>query len=152
MTSEFRTKKGVSSLPRIFSASFRGPAVPRGSVSTEKSILTLYCCSYCEECQSQVIGYVAVCAVYLCKSSSHNFGAVVDGEDNVGDTSSSKSSDLVLNHGLVAKLDQRFGESEGKRTQTGTKTADENESCMALSVCGRKHWRGAGSYSPFMMD
>lgn len=68
------------------------------------------------------------------ESSSHNLGTVVDGKDNVGDTSSSKSSDLVLNHGLVGKLDQRFGESKGERTQTGTETADENKSCMALSV------------------
>jgi hypothetical protein len=88
------------------------------------------------------------CATYLCKGSSHNLGAVVDGEDNVGDTSSSKGGDLVLNHGLVAKLDQRFGESEGKRTQTGTETADENESCMALSVCGSKHWRGLAAAHP----
>jgi hypothetical protein len=72
--------------------------------------------------------------VYLLESSSHNLGTVVDGEDNVGDTSSSKSSNLVLNHGLVGKLDQRFGESKGERTQTGTETADENESCMASSV------------------
>ena len=43
MTSELRTKKGVSSLPRIFSASLRGPAVPRGSVSIEKVMLTLNC-------------------------------------------------------------------------------------------------------------
>src|SRR5205823_6217237 len=46
MTSELRTKNGVSSLPRIFSASFKGPAVPKGSDSTENSILTLYCSSY----------------------------------------------------------------------------------------------------------
>lgn len=39
MTSELRTKKGLSSLARIFSASFRGPAVSSGSVSMEKVIL-----------------------------------------------------------------------------------------------------------------
>lgn len=70
--------------------------------------------------------------MYLLESSSHNLGTVVDGEDNVGDTSGSKGSNLVLNHGLVGKLDQRFGESKGKRTQTGTETADENESCMGI--------------------
>lgn len=78
-------------------------------------------------------------AAYLCEGSSHDLRAVVDGEDNVGDTGGGKSSDLVLNHGLVGKLDQRFGESEGKRTQAGTETADENESCMPLSVCRTKH-------------
>ena len=78
-------------------------------------------------------------AAYLCEGSSHDLRAVVDGEDNVGDTGGSEGSDLVLNHGLVGKLDQRFGESEGKRTQAGTETADENESCMPLSVCRTKH-------------
>ena len=46
VTSEFKTKKGVSSLPRVFSASLSGPAVPRGSVSIENSIRTLYFSSY----------------------------------------------------------------------------------------------------------
>jgi len=40
MTSELRTKKGASSLPRMASASFSGPAVPRGSLSMEKVILS----------------------------------------------------------------------------------------------------------------
>jgi hypothetical protein len=48
MTSELRTKKGVSSLPRIFSASLRGPAVPRGSDSMLNSMRTLYFSSYYE--------------------------------------------------------------------------------------------------------
>ena len=39
VTSEFRTKKGASSLARTFSASLRGPAVPRGSVSIEMVML-----------------------------------------------------------------------------------------------------------------
>lgn len=46
MTSEFRTKNGLSSLRRISSASLRGPAVPNGSVSIEKVILMPNCCSY----------------------------------------------------------------------------------------------------------
>ena len=46
MTSELRTKKGESSLARMSFAKARGPAVPRGSVSTEKVIFTLYCSSY----------------------------------------------------------------------------------------------------------
>lgn len=46
MTSELRTKNGESSLSRIFSASFRGPAVSRGSDSTENSMLMLYFSSY----------------------------------------------------------------------------------------------------------
>lgn len=50
---------------------------------------------------------------YLLEGSGHDLGAVVDGKNNVGDTSSGESGDLVLNHGLVGKLDQRFGEGEG---------------------------------------
>lgn len=46
ITSELRTKKGVSSFPRISSASLRGPAVPSGSDSMEKVILTLKRDSY----------------------------------------------------------------------------------------------------------
>jgi hypothetical protein len=46
MTSELRTKKGESSLARMSFAKARGPAVPRGSVSTEKVIFTLYISSY----------------------------------------------------------------------------------------------------------
>jgi len=43
MTSLLRTKKGESSLSSVFSASFRGPAVPRGSDSMEKVMLMLNC-------------------------------------------------------------------------------------------------------------
>ena len=46
MISEFKTKKGESSLPRVFSASLRGPAVPNGSASMENSMRTLYFSSY----------------------------------------------------------------------------------------------------------
>ena len=46
MTSELRTKKGAESLPRVLAASLRGPAVPRGSVSTENSMRMLYSFSY----------------------------------------------------------------------------------------------------------
>jgi hypothetical protein len=49
MTSELRTKKGSLFLASVFSASLSGPAVPRGSVSIENVILTLYCSSYCRE-------------------------------------------------------------------------------------------------------
>lgn len=45
----------------------------------------------------------------------HNLGAVVDSEDNISDASSSKSLDLVLNHGLVRELDQGLGEGESLR-------------------------------------
>ena len=47
MTSELRTKKGDSSWARMSRAKARGPAVPRGSDSTEKVIRTLYSSSYC---------------------------------------------------------------------------------------------------------
>jgi hypothetical protein len=86
----------------------------------------------------------------------HDFRAVVDGEHNIGDTSSSKSLDLVLDHGLVGELDKRLGVCEGlwpllalpwlrgcglrgsgasgaregkayERAQTGSKPSDEND-------------------------
>jgi hypothetical protein len=89
--------------------------VPRGSVSTEKSILTLYFSSNCRPSQNRAASCCVLCLFacrYLFQSGRHNLGAVVDGEDNVGDTSSGEGGNLVLNHGLVAKLDQRFGKSE----------------------------------------
>jgi hypothetical protein len=43
----------------------------------------------------------------------HDLGTVVDGEDNIGDTSSSESLDLVLDHGLVGELNKRLGVCEG---------------------------------------
>jgi hypothetical protein len=43
----------------------------------------------------------------------HNLGAVVDSEDNIGDASRSKGLDLMLDHGLVRKLDKRLGVCEG---------------------------------------
>jgi hypothetical protein len=46
ITSEFRTKKGLSSFPRISSASLRGPAVPKGSASIENVILMLNLAAY----------------------------------------------------------------------------------------------------------
>jgi hypothetical protein len=49
MTSELRTKNGESSFARMSRAKARGPAVPRGSVSTENVIRTLYSSSYCLE-------------------------------------------------------------------------------------------------------
>ena len=85
----------------------------------------------------------------------HDLRAVVDGEDNIGDTGSSKSLDLVLDHGLVGELDKRLGVCEGlqpllvlrglrgcglrgsgasgagkrayERAQTGSKPSDEND-------------------------
>lgn len=43
----------------------------------------------------------------------HNLGAVVDSQHHIGDTSLGKGLNLVLDHGLVGKLDEGFGESQG---------------------------------------
>lgn len=51
----------------------------------------------------------------LLQGLSHDLWAVVDGEDDVGDTSSSESLDLVLDHGLVGELHERLGICEGLR-------------------------------------
>lgn len=42
----------------------------------------------------------------------HNFRAVIYGKNDISDTSSCKSLDLVIDHGLVAKLDERLWQSE----------------------------------------
>lgn len=61
-------------------------------------------------CRGEAHGKTHLCQVLL-----HDLGAVVDSEDNIGDASSSKGLDLVLNHGLVRELDQGLGEGEGLR-------------------------------------
>lgn len=43
----------------------------------------------------------------------HDLRAVVDSKNDVSDTSLSKGLDLMLDHGLVAKLDERLGKGQG---------------------------------------
>lgn len=50
---------------------------------------------------------------YLGQELLHDLGSVVDGENNVGDANGDESFNLVDDHGLVAKLDQGLGESQG---------------------------------------
>lgn len=50
---------------------------------------------------------------YLSQELLHDLGSVVDSENNVGDASGDESLDLVDDHGLVAKLNQGLGESQG---------------------------------------
>lgn len=109
MTSLLRTKKGESSLPRMFSASLRGPAVPRGSDSTENVILTLNCFSYYDrdiDFSRQMT--ISGISTYLLKLLRHDLRAVVYCQNNVCDTSFCESSYLVFDHGLVGKLDEGF--------------------------------------------
>lgn len=47
----------------------------------------------------------------LFQVSLHNLGAVVDSQHHIGDTSLGKGLNLVLDHGLVGKLDKGFGKS-----------------------------------------
>lgn len=49
----------------------------------------------------------------------HNLGPVVDGENDVFDTSGDEGLDLVDNHGLVAELDEGFGKREGLSSRGG---------------------------------
>jgi hypothetical protein len=49
----------------------------------------------------------------LLQGGDHHIGAVVDSQDNIGDTSSSQALDLVQDHGAVTKLHQRLREGEG---------------------------------------
>lgn len=87
------------------------------------------------------------------ESLGHDLRPVVDGEHDVSDTSISQCLDLMLNHGLVRKLNERLGVGEGlqllgslsimgdqrgracayKRPQTGSKPSDENDGCIPVS-------------------
>jgi len=113
MTSELRTKKGVSSFPRISSASLRGPAVPKGSVSTENAILILYWSSYCQNVSNGTPRALEPGLAYLLQDINHNFRSVVDSQDNVGNASSGQSLDLMQDHRLVPKFHQGLREGEG---------------------------------------
>jgi hypothetical protein len=92
----------------------------------------------------------------------HDLGAVVDGEDNICDTSRRKGLDLMLDHGLVRELNERLGVCERlrlalvvrsgqgasrgrargvegqayERSQTGSKPSDENDGCTLVSTVG----------------
>jgi hypothetical protein len=43
----------------------------------------------------------------------HDLRTVIDGEHNVGDARIGEGGDLVLDHGLVGKLDEWLGQREG---------------------------------------
>jgi hypothetical protein len=49
----------------------------------------------------------------LLECLGHNFRSVVDGQNNIGNTSSSQTLNLVENHGSVAELDEWLWEGEG---------------------------------------
>jgi hypothetical protein len=79
MTSELRTKNGLSSFPRISSASLRGPAVPRGSDSMEKVILTLNLSSYCFLTSAlELLHHIDDSVLYLCQILFHNLRTIVN--------------------------------------------------------------------------
>jgi hypothetical protein len=86
---------------------------------------------------------------------SHDLRPVVDGEHDIGNAGVGQGLDLMLDHGLVRKLDERLGVSEGllllglmstrsgergvaesyQRPQAGSKPSDENNGCMSVSAC-----------------
>jgi hypothetical protein len=90
ITSEFRTKNGVLSFPRISSASLRGPAVPRGSVSTEKVILMLNLVAYCRGRPISVCraSHWFECRTHVCQKFLHNLRSVVNSQNDICDSSS----------------------------------------------------------------
>ena len=61
----------------------------------------------------------------------HDIGAIIDGENDVGDTSSRQRLDLVKDHGSVGEFDEGLRESEGQRSQAGAEAPDEDERCTA---------------------
>ena len=75
----------------------------------------------------------AVLFLVALEGLGHDLGAVVDGKNDVGHTSSGQGLDLVDNHGSVAELDKGFGEGEGERAQTGAEATDENKSWISVS-------------------
>ena len=58
----------------------------------------------------------------------HDFWAVVDGEDDIGDTGLSEGLYLVLDHGFVGKLDQGLGHCQGLATQCRVSGCDVQSS------------------------
>lgn len=73
---------------------------------------TLYCSSYCSVCQWHCARWRAA-GPDLLQRRSHYLGPVVDGKDDVGDARCGQAFDLVQDHGLVAKLDQRLRQGKG---------------------------------------
>jgi hypothetical protein len=53
----------------------------------------------------------------LCQMLLHHLWAVVDGENDICDTSFGQSLNLVQYHALVAEFHQRLGECEGLRAE-----------------------------------
>lgn len=51
--------------------------------------------------------------MYLLQGRSHNLWSVVDSKYNICHTSGSESLNLVQDHGLVAKFNERLWQSEG---------------------------------------
>ena len=56
------------------------------------------------------------CSAHLGQVLLHNLWAVVDSEDDVGDTGGGEGLNLVEDHALVAELDEGLGEGEGLPT------------------------------------
>jgi len=104
-------------LPRISSASLSGPAVPRGSDSTEKVILMPKLLAYYDTCVSNNVSMIRAYRLdritYITEVLLHGLRLVVDCENNIGDTSFDESFNLMNNHGLVAELNQWLGKSQG---------------------------------------
>lgn len=111
----------------------------------------------------QIIDSLAQRSVHLLERRSHDLRPVVHSKDNVCDTSGSQTLNLVLDHWLVAKFDERLRKSESlragvrfcsglfcteplglpgrtdQRSETSSKPADKNESwaevlAMRLSI------------------
>jgi len=64
-------------------------------------------------CQDQVCLGKGNEELYLLQPLGHNLRSVVYGEDNVRDTGSGESLDLVQHHRLVGEFYEGFGEREG---------------------------------------
>lgn len=72
-------------------------------------------------------------ATHLRQTLRHNLGAVVDGENDISDSCLGQGLDLVHNHGLVAKLNEGLGRSEG--LHKAQKKLDVSD-CVLGVLCG----------------
>lgn len=69
----------------------------------------------------------AVLRLVLFELLHHGLGPVVNSQHNVLDTGGRQGGDLVLDHGLVGKRDERLGQAQRERPQARAKACGGGE-------------------------
>lgn len=137
MTSELRTKNGESSLPRMSRASASGPAGASVHVSLS---LGIRWARQKRRTSAQGLGldgevdFDAVLLLGLLKDRDHDLGAVVDGKDNVLDTSLTRQhgergwrESTHLDEGLDLVQARRLAGCERRSSGTASQTTQRDE-------------------------